>query len=232
MPSFVDRPALIEEFRGKTVAIVGSGPGALDNAPGFIDSYDIVVRVNNYGTSKMRPPNGQNWSGLGERCDVFYSFFGGSILKKADELRADGVRLCLAKCPNAKAIDSEWHRKNNKPRGVDFRYIYEARRDWWPTPVYVPSVEEFLASFDILGQHIPSTGFSAVLLIRSLEPRSIYMTGFDFFSSKIHNVADPWRPGSPDDPIGHAPERERAWLRANQQGITFDRRLAEIMATE
>ena len=217
---FCDRETVEKAFRGKRVAIVGSGPGCLDNEPGFVDDHDVVCRVNNYRTGPAQ----------GFRCDVFYSFFGGSIKKTAAELSHDGVRLCLCKCPDAKFMDSAWHRKNAKPHGVDFAYVYRARRDWWFCPTFVPSVEEFVAVFDMLGQHIPSTGFSALLAVRECSPASIYLTGFDFFASRIHNVNEAWRPGNPDDPIGHAPERERAWLREHRDGITFDKRLTEIMA--
>jgi hypothetical protein len=207
-------------FHGKHVAIVGSGPGALDNDPGFVDSHEVVVRVNNYKIGVRQ----------GYRCDVFYSFFGGSIKKDRAELESDGVHLCLCKCPNAKFMDSEWHRKNNKEIGVDFRYIYETRNDWWFCPTYVPTLGEFLDVFTMLGQHIPSTGFSALLEVRNHGPASIYMTGFDFFASRIHNVNEPWRPGNPNDPIGHAPEREREWLKEHGDGITMDKKLTEIMA--
>lgn len=218
---FSDHARLRETFHGKRVAIVGSGPGALDNEAGFVDSHDVVVRVNNF---KVGPAQGF-------RCDVFYSFFGGSIKKDAADLKRDGVRLCMAKCPDAKFMDSPWHEKMGKPHGVDFRYIYRDRRGWWFVPTYVPSVEEFVESFDLLGGHIPTTGFSALLAVRAQEPASVYLTGFDFFSSRIHNVNEKWRPGNPDDPIGHAPERERAWLE-KQAGITYDKRLTEIMAKE
>lgn len=219
MMKFVTREEVASRFAGKTVAIVGSGPGSLDNEPGFVDSHDIVVRVNSY---KLSPETGL-------RTDAHYSFYGTSIKKTADELRADGVTLCLCKCPDAKFIESDWHRRMNKPHGVDFSYIYTDRARWWFTDTYVPSLEEFRASFELLGQHIPSTGFSALLLILSLAPASIYVTGFDFFSSRIHNVNEPWRPGNPDDPIGHAPERERAWLAQHVDRVTMDRRLTEIM---
>jgi hypothetical protein len=218
---FSDHAPLREVFQGRRVAIVGSGPGSLDNAPGFVDSHDVVVRVNNYKSGKQQ----------GFRTDVFYTFFGGSIKKTREELKADGVRLCMAKCPDAKLMDSEWHRKMNKPHGVDFRYIYRDRRGWWFCPTYVPTLAEFKASFELLGQHIPTTGFSALLAVLAQEPASVYLTGFDFFSSRIHNVNEPWRPGNPDDPIGHAPERERAWL-ATRTGVTYDKRLADIMEKE
>jgi hypothetical protein len=218
-----DRATLRATFQGKRVAIVGSGPGVLDNAPGFVDGHEVVVRVNNYRTSPA----------AGYRTDVFYSFFGGSIKKTVQELVEDGVRLCMCKCPDAKVLDSEWHRKNRKLNGTDFRYIYKDRADWWFCPTYVPGTAEFLAVFEGLGKHIPTTGFSAVLAILEHEPASIYLTGFDFFSSMVHNVNEPWRPGSPDDPIGHAPDLERAWLaRIQNETITFDPKLKNIMETE
>lgn len=213
------RQQVEERFRGKHVAVVGSGPGVLDNAPGFIDSHDVVVRVNNHRCGQAQ----------GFRTDVYYSFYGSSIRKTAAELRVEGVDLCLCKCPDAKFMESAWHRKMGKPHGVDFRYIYRDRADWWFCPTYVPPVEEFCAVFDLLGQHIPSTGFSALHLVLSCDPASLHLTGFDFFASRIHNVNESWRPGNPDDPIGHAPELERAWLSKNLDRVTLDPALTTIM---
>ncbi len=51
-------------FEGKSVAIVGSGPGVLDNKEGFIDSHDVVVRISNY----------KIFLETGVRTDVHYSF--------------------------------------------------------------------------------------------------------------------------------------------------------------
>lgn len=216
---FITKEEVVAFFKDKSVAIVGSGPGCLDNAPGYIDSFDIAVRVNNYRLSEP----------TGFRTDAYYSFFGSSIKKSADELKRDGVRLCLCKCPNAKFMESEWHRKNNKPHGVDFRYIYEDRKSWWFCDTYIPSLFEFYDSFELLNKHIPSTGFSALLLVLSCDPESVFLTGFDFFASRIHNVTEPWRPGNPDDPIGHAPELERAWLAKNIARVKMDAALTRIM---
>jgi hypothetical protein len=185
-------------FRNKRVAIVGSGPGVLDNRLGFIDGHDIVVRVNNY---KLSVPTGQ-------RTDVFYSFFGDSILKESRELRHDGVSLCMCKCPNSQPISSSWHRKRRKMRGVDFTYIYQRRHDWWFCDTWIPSTEDFLKKFDLLGKHVPTTGFAAILDILDFAPRSMFLTGFDFFESGIHNVNESWRRRNEDDPIRHEPQRE------------------------
>lgn len=218
---FCDKQAVEEFFKGKRVAIVGSGPGVMDNEEGFIDSHDVVVRANNY---KLFPETGF-------RTDVFYSFFGSSIKKKVRELKRDGVHLCMCKCPNAKFIESKWHRVNKKERGTDFRYIYDDRKDWWFCKTYVPTVAEFLKQFEILGNHIPTTGFSAILDVLSYSPKSVYITGFDFFQSGIHNVNEPWRKVNEDDPICHTPKAELAWIKQNihHYPISLDDRLNNLI---
>lgn len=208
-------------IRGKRVAVVGSAPSVLDNREGFVDSHEVVVRVNNYKPGRQQ----------GVRCDVFYSFHGGSIRKSAADLKADGVYLCMCKCPNAKPIESPWHERQGKQGGVDFRYIYEMRKNWWFCDTYVPTVARFLETFHLLKQHVPSTGFAAILDVLACEPLSVYLTGFDFFASRIHNVDEHWRPGDPADPIGHRPQLEAEWLAANcgRHPLTFDPRLGDLM---
>lgn len=207
------------------MALVGSAPSVLRNKPGWIDSHDLVVRVNNYKTRGFE-------RSVGARTDVHYSFYGTSIRKTAAELIADGVTLCLCKCPNAHAIESEWHRERNKMAGVDFRYIYRNRAGFWFCDTYMPSVPWFRETFEILGRRIPSTGFAALYDLARLDCQ-VYVTGFDFFASGVHNVDERWRPGDPSDPIGHAPERERAWLKHyaknNPDRITLDPTLNDLL---
>lgn len=203
---FLTKSECRPRFEGKRVAVVGSGPGVLANDPGLIDGHDVIVRVNNY---RLIPP------ATGTRTDVFYSFFGTSIKKSAKDLVRDGVTLCMCKCPDAHAIESDWHRENGKMIGVDYRPHYERRRDWWFCDTYIPTVEEFMVGFRMLGNHIPTTGFAAILDVLSLGPAEVYLTGFDFFRSGVHNVNEPWRRKNAEDPIRHEPERELAWLRAN-----------------
>lgn len=207
---------------GARLALVGSGPGALENAFGKVDSFDVVVRVNNY---KLGPP------GLGRRTDVFFSYFGNAIKKRPEDLKRDGVRLCMAKCPDAKAIESPWHAARGKTHGTDFRWIYDRRANWWPTPVYIPSLEDFLEDFELLGRHVPTTGFSALLTLLRFSPAHVFLTGFDFFTSRIHNVNERWIPGDPHDPIRHLPELELEWLRKRRDSLplSFDGRLTMLM---
>jgi hypothetical protein len=220
----IDRAAVRKTFEGKRVAIVGSGPGVMANEHGFVDSHDVVVRVNNY---KLFPER------TGARTDVFYSFFGSSIKKTAAELMGDGVVLCMCKCPNAQFIDSPWHRDNGKMAGVDFRGIYNQRKGWWFCDTYIPSVEAFKAHFDLLAKHVPTTGFAAILDVLEHRPASLYLTGFDFFESAVHNVNEAWRRKNPSDPIGHVPQLERRWLADNLplHPITMDSWLDRTMGS-
>jgi hypothetical protein len=214
---FVSFAEAAERLHGKTVAIVGSAPSVLGNEPKFVDGHDVVVRVNNYKTGPAQ----------GSRCDVFYSFFGSSIRKSAQELQRDGVTLCMCKCPDDKPIRSAWHEANGKQNGIDFRYIYRDRASWWFCDTFVPDSERFLRSFELLGGHVPTTGFAAILDVLDCAPASVTLTGFDFFDSGKHNVNERWKPGDPNDPIGHRPELEKAWLAANADlhPIVFDRAL-------
>ncbi len=219
--SFVDKQYLANYFLGKTVVIVGSAPSVLKNEPGFIDSHDVVVRVNNYKLG----------SRAGRRTDVHYSFYGTSIKKCRDELMNDGVYLCMCKCPDSKFIESKWHTDNGKENGVDYRWIYQQRKDFWFCRTYVPTTEAYLEYFDLLGKHIPTTGFACILDFLSFPCKSLYITGFDFFASKIHNVNEPWNPGKKNDPIRHVPRQECNWLRNNRKfrRLSFDGTLEALL---
>lgn len=217
---FVTFDEVANRFRGKRVAIIGSGPGVLQNAPGIVDAHEVVVRVNNYKLGEAQ----------GYRADVFYSFFGTSIRKSAQELARDGVTLCMCKCPNSKPIQSEWHERHGKLAGIDYRYIYRNRAGWWFCDTFVPDDAHFMRAFNLLGRHQPTTGFAAILDVLACEPASVFLTGFDFFTSGVHNVDEAWKEKNTDDPICHRPDLEAAWVRANARLFTLDRKLQEIVA--
>lgn len=219
---FVDFSEVARRFAGKRVAIVGSAPSCLENEPGEVDARGVVVRVNNYKTGPRQ----------GYRCDVHYSFYGTSIRCDREDLIRDGVTLCICKCPDSKPIDSPWHELHGKREGVDYRYIYNNRSAWWFCDTFVPGDERFLKKFELLGRHQPTTGFAAILDVVECEPKEIYLTGFDFFTSRIHNVNEPWREGRADDPIRHRPDLELAWIKNNAAHfhITLDAMLTKLVA--
>lgn len=206
---FSDFERVIQHFKGRRVAVVGSGPTGAQNTEGLIDSYDLVVRVNNYKTKGEKAGVAYDFTkNLGKRTDVFYSFFGGSIGKTREELEADGVKLCMSKLPNSKPFHSEWAAANGKEESHDYRAHYRRRKDFWFCPTYVPTDEHFLELFNFLGRHQATTGFSAIWDLVKCEPAELYITGFDFFASRVHNLNETWRKKNHDDPHGHDPERE------------------------
>ncbi len=219
---FVDFEEVAARLRGKSVVVVGSAPSCTDHPSGFIDSHDVVVRVNGYKLG----------DGQGRRTDVHYSFYGSSIDKASHELSGDGVTLCICKCPDSKPLASDWHERHGKQNGIDFRYIYKARANWWFCDTFIPDDDRFLEKVGLLQGHIPTTGFSAILDVLACEPASVYLTGFDFFRSLIHNVNEPWRPGNPNDPIGHRPQLEADWLAQNAASypLIFDKKLRRMLA--
>jgi hypothetical protein len=221
---FVGFEDVAARMRGKSVAVVGSAPSVLENTPGYVDAHEVVVRVNNYKTGLAQ----------GTRCDIFYSFFGNSIKKTVEDLRRDGVRLCMCKLPNSRPLHSDWHIEQGKKEGIDYRYIFRNRAGWWFCDTFIPDDARFLTKFELLGKHQPTTGFSAILDVLDCKPRSVYLTGFDFFSSGIHNVDEKWRPGNPADPICHRPDLESAWLALNAQRyrLKFDATLQSLIACE
>jgi hypothetical protein len=220
---FISYETVAQRFEGKTVAIVGSAPGVMDNQPGFIDSHDIVVRVNNYKLDPYKKITGG-------RTDVYYSFYGNSIRKSASELKSDGVKLCMCKCPDSRFTESPWHIQHRKEMGIDFHWIYEKRKDWWFCDTYIPTTEHFVKNFKLLDNHVPSTGFSAILDIDGFDTKSVYLTGFDFFISRMHNVDEAWHNKAGDgDPIGHEPRKELGWLRENAERFQVDDVLSMLL---
>lgn len=230
---FSDFSKIVGMFRPERVAIVGSGPSALENDPGFIDSFSVVVRVNNYKTKGVKGGIQYDYSAsLGKRTDVFYSFFGSSIGKTSEELKADGVTLCMSKLPNSRPIESEWHVRRGKLEGIDYRPHYRRREDWWFCPTFVPLDSHFLEIFELLKKHQATTGFSAIHDFVKVRPKQLYITGFDFFESKIHNVDEQHRIKNFDDPIGHYPQLEKEfvlkWARENDW-IHLDKHLRRLL---
>jgi hypothetical protein len=220
--SFVDKSFIKKYFKDKRVALFGSAPSCLENNGKTINEYDIIVRVNNYKIKGFEDR-------VGTRTDVHYSFYGSSIKKSKEELIEDGVHLCMCKCPNAVCHMTDWHIKNNHKYGCDFRYINKKRENWWFCDTYIPTKEHYMNGFNLLGKHVPTCGFSAILDIIECEPKELYITGFTFMKCEVcgkrgweckcetpavgHNVNEKWRRKNPDDPIKHLPGKEYALLK-------------------
>lgn len=197
---------LVNIFKNKRVVIIGSAPsGASYNYSENIESYDEVIRVNNYKTRGIdkRGKVYDYTKSLGVRTDWHYSFYGGSIRKSQEELKADGIKGHLCKCPDEECHVTKWHIKVNQIQGGDFRPLYRRRKDFWIAPVYIPDKDHYMELFNLLGKHVPSTGFACIWELIQCRPKELYITGFDFMNTPVHNVDEPWLKGRADDPIGH-----------------------------
>lgn len=239
--NFISLEECGEKFRGKTVALIGSGPSALMNPPGMIESFDLIVRVQNYRTKGFEAI-------LGKRTDVHYSFYGTSSRKTREELIADGVKLCMCKCPDGSLpFKSPWHLANGKPLGTDYRYIYTSRAPFWFCDTYAPTMDRFMQYLSVIQSedtkppyvgHQPTTGFACMLDLMSFGC-DVFVTGFDFFTSGIHNLNQAWEgtvqngvavSKNPTDPMRHRPDLEMEYMRKNwPQNWTGDARLVALI---
>lgn len=214
MKKFLSFSEIIQELWAERICIVGSGPSILDNPDGLIDSFPWVIRINNYKVLDNR---------TGKRTDIVYSYWGNAMRKTAQDLMNDNVKFLMCKCPN------EWC--HNDGAGGDFRWIYKQRGNFWGYPVYIPKKDDYMKYFDLLGGHVPSTGFACILDIMQISNVKVYLTGFDFFESKIHNLNEPWRLKHPDDPIGHVPDKEKEYVKKlfKKGKIEVDKHLRKIL---
>jgi hypothetical protein len=216
-----------EFFNGKRVAIIGSAPSCLDNRGDVIDGYDAVIRINNFKIAGFEKQ-------VGERIDVHYSFYGNSIRTDFNDLKKRGLKLHMCKCPNSRPYVSQWHIENKGPKddcAYNFRYIYNLRDNTWVAPVYIPSEEHYLTLWEFVNRASPTTGFACIWEIMQTDAAEVYITGFDFFTSRMHNVNEHWKKGRDDDPLRHRPdfelERVKQW--AMLPHVRVDRKLKEMI---
>lgn len=198
---FADKTEIKNFIHNKRVVIFGSAPSALDNTEKDIENYDIIIRVNNYDISKF-------YKNIGKRTDIHYSFYGYSIRKTKKELSEEGIKYHVCKCP-----DAFCHNEALTEFSKSYRWIYEMRKDFWVAPVYIPAKEDYFKYYNKLNNHVPTTGFMAIMTFKDFFPAELYITGFDFFKSKLHNINQQWNEGKlKNDPICHDPEKEKNLL--------------------
>ena len=182
---------LLEYIDNKKVLIVGGGP--VDKPKEFYDSFDVIVRCNNY--KKVNS----------DRCDIFYSYFGRNIKKTPEELLKDGVKFCINKVPNKNMTRQLKHCTIDM---ADYRWIYELRKDWWFCPMVELPPFELQWQIAILTGNMPTTGVSAILFfVSSRICKDVTIVGFDNFECGLHNVDEKW-----DSSGSHRPDLEKEVL--------------------
>lgn len=188
----------------KSLLIVGGGPSAKIKSEEWYNSFDFIMRMNNYKKTNN------------SRTDIYFSYFGKNIRKSAEELKADGVKLLVNKCPNA---DMTEKLSCYNVDMTDYRWIYEYRKDWWFCLTFCQTEEELLYQVKMLGGFMPTVGLSAILwALKYIEPVTII--GYDCFESGLHNLNERW-----DNSGNHNIEKEKRVLESleNQEKIEWIR---------
>lgn len=185
-------------FRDKRVLILGSAPCVENVSSEEINEFDVVVRCNNY-----------KFFNESKKINIYYSFFGKSIKKKYEDIKNDKIDFLFFKYPNfnfTKFSDG----KNERGIGEDFRWVYEYRKKLIKKmDCFIQTKYNFMSNYLYVGK-ILTTGVSAIVDVLRYYPRDLYIAGFDFFESKIHNISEKWEEKYG---IGHDTKSEKKFIK-------------------
>lgn len=165
-------------FKGKNVLVLGSAHCVAKLEAEFMDGFDVIVRCNNYKIfNECR------------RTDIYYSFLGGSVKKSMDSIVEDGAKFVFCRCPDA---DFSHHAGGEyiPGRSYDARTVYEHRKNWFKLPYFVQTTENYESNF-LLCDRLLTTGVSSIVDVLRYNPARVYVAGFNFFTTLIHNVDEP-----------------------------------------
>lgn len=165
-------------FKGKTVLVLGSAKCVGLLKPDFMDTFEIIVRCNNYKIFNACT-----------RTDVYYSFLGGSIKKSMDDIVKDGAKFVFCRCPDMN-FAAHVNGKYIPGKSFDARPVYEQRKNWFKLPYYIQTYKNYRRNY-ALCDRLLSTGVSAIIDVLRYDPARLFVAGFDFFTTLIHNVDEP-----------------------------------------
>jgi len=157
-------------FKNKRIAIVGAADSVFDEKNGdFIDSYDIVIRINK--AAQVWEEEKRDY--LGSKFTyLFHSFYennysgGGEVNFKRFEHM--GIQ---------KLINPNYTRKGLKTHLNFYKRHLKLRR----TYILVPKISKLIRKE--LGGYTPTVGFSALMALLLSDFEEIYITGFTFFKT-------------------------------------------------
>ena len=179
----------------KSVAVVGNAGylGELAQGP-RIDSYELVIRMNNFQISGFEAQ-------VGTRVDVFFTNFFTDIRYERPEL--DQAKYIVASVPNN---FQKLHRHHIHHRHAE--HIVAGLEALRRTDVFVPEWDTFHEQVRRCSS-FPSTGMMAMLFaLNVLRCDTLLITGFSFFQDRPHYFQD--QPASAKD---HDFAQERTYLR-------------------
>ena len=176
-------------FKNRSVLILGSAPNCTDVSVAAMSDFDVIVRTNNYKLFNAD-----------KRVDVYYSFFGRSILNIKKRVEEDNPDFLFMKYPFDFNFAAHTGGQDVAGKGGDLRFIQEINKELLKRVHHFPqTIPNFISNFCAIGS-MPSTGMAAILDIIRYQPSKLAIAGFDFYKSKIHNVDEKW---NPQDGKGH-----------------------------
>lgn len=187
---------------GKSVLVLGSAQCVASLDPAFMESFDIIVRCNNH----------KNFNEC-TRTDIYYSFLGGSIKKSMEDIIADGAKFVFCRNPN---MDFSAHvgGKYIPGHSIDATAIYEHRFriEWFKIPYYIQSYKNYRRNYCLINRLL-TTGVSAIIDVLRYDPIRLYVAGFDFFTTLIHNVDEPCNMNTGHDFTGEFNLVKKLWIK-------------------
>lgn len=169
-PRLQDLPREYQMLDSNRILIIGNGPSATrGNLGSIIDSYDCIVRINNFVTDGMEPQ-------VGSRTDIWVNGANQGLIKRAN--LPDRILVMIP----ASVLEHKGeaiHPRIKKRLGTD-KYTL--------LPLEVVSEMEKTAGIDR-----PTTGFFAIYYLYLLG-LDITLHGFDFFvGSTAHYFDSPFK---------------------------------------
>jgi|TARA_R110000824_G_scaffold74290_1_gene189017 hypothetical protein len=178
-------PTLNSLVENKRVIVVGPAYYLTDMSRGdFVDSYDVVVRVNQFSIPKSL------YVDYGSRTDIMFHNCGTPWLPGLKESVATNPKdfgaLKMVVCPVIKADHSEnnimsWPDDHISACAYNFKHVST------DIPFYWIGVKNYHKIYRLIGAE-PYSGIMTVCTLLSYPIKELHITGFDFYTgSRIYH---------------------------------------------
>lgn len=190
-------------IEGKRVCVAAGADTLNDNPPGLIDSYDVVIKVNDV----WRHPSDNR----GHRADIVFCHTrqGGAIKMAAEQSKPLPFRVAIHQIEDPECRPMFWMLHYGVIQTNDLMHCSEAVRRW------------------LCLRLSPFTGVNAVVTALDLRPAELYVTGMTFFRTPHFYAEKPKGTLKGHDPVEQvAAFRDRIYP---HPAVTVDSAIQAIM---
>lgn len=172
-------PDFLKLVKGKKVALIGPSPHLMNKDIGsYIDTYDLVCRVNNLiPLEEMRKD-------YGSRVDIYVDSFATPWIYETYDAINKNIdffeQLKFVVCPVIKSQHSEtdylqWDNNRTSPVVDNFNLINR-----FGLPFYWVGVQDYKSLYSRIG-HEPNSGMLSAMLLLESQVEELFVTGFSFY---------------------------------------------------